>query len=133
MKRKTLMTITIVIMAALLVLLVVLKVTDSIEINSGVRLSFVGSSTSHTYKASYLEVRGKFTHTLKPSKDSDTLHCYITTEKGSVHVTITQKADGTVPLDKEISENVEFDLKATGKVKIILETSSHSGSYLFEY
>ena len=133
MNRKTVMTITLAVMAAVLVLLVVLRLTGSIEVNSGVRIGFVGNSTLHKYKASYAEIKGKFSHSLSPSKNSDTVRCKITTDSGSVHVTITEKSGGAVLLDKEISENVEFDVKATGKVKIKIESSGHSGSYQFEY
>ena len=133
MNRKTVMTITIAVMAAVLVLLVVLRLTDSIDVNSGVRIGSVGNSTMHKFNASYVEIKGKFSHTLSPSKNSDTLHCKITTDSGSIHVTVTERSGGDVILDKEISENAEFDLTASGKVRVKLETSGHSGSYSFEY
>ena len=133
MKRTYSMIMIIGVMAAVLILLVVLRTTGSVSLNSGTRIGFAGNATTHKYTASYVEIKGVFSHTLSPSKDSDTLHCEVKTEKGSLHLTVTERSGGAVLLDKEITENVEFDLKADGRVFVKMETSGHSGSYLFEY
>ena len=100
---------------------------------SGTRFGFVGNDGIHKYNGSYAKITGTMKHTLRPSKDSDTLHCEITTKSGSLHVKIIQKNDDAVLFDDEISDDKTFDLKASGKVNINITTDGHSGSYLFQY
>ncbi|MCR5322722.1 MAG: hypothetical protein K6E85_05590 [Lachnospiraceae bacterium] len=127
------MKIAIPVMAAVLVLLIVLRATGLMEFNSGVKLGFAGNSTFHKYNGTYLKITGHFSHDLRPSKDSDSIHCEITTESGDLHVEIVQKDDGKILCDKLISGDETFDLKAEGKVRVNLETEGHEGSYRFSY
>lgn len=127
------MKIAIPVMVVVLAVLVVLKAVGMLNINSGVRLGFVGNDGFHKYNGRYSKISGSFTHTLSPSKDSDTLHCVIKTESGILHVEITEKSTNTVLLDKDFSEDEEFDLQASGRVRIRLTTDEHKGSYLFQY
>ena len=121
------------VMAVVIILLIVLKASGLVTFRSGTRIGFVGNDGFHKFNGSYVKITGIQKHTLSPSKDSDTLHCEITTESGSLHVEIIQKDDDTVLYDKEISGNETFDLKPSGKVAINLKTDGHSGSYLFQY
>ena len=133
MKKNVSMKIAIPVMAAVLVLLIVLRVTGIMEFRSGTRIAFAGNSTFHKYNGTYLKITGLMTHNLSPSKDSDSIHCEITTKSGDLHVEIVQKSDGKVLCDKLISGNETFDIPAEGKVKVSLETEGHEGSYKFTY
>ena len=116
-----------------LIVLIVLKATGAITFRSGTRIGFVGNNTLHKFTGTYAKITGFMSHTLSPSKDSNTLHCEITTKSGSLHVEIILKEDNTVLYDKEISGDENFDLNVSGKVIIKLSTETHSGSYLFQY
>ena len=121
------------VMAGVLILLIVLKATGLMTFRSGIRIGFVGNDGIHKFNGSYVKITGTQKHTLSPSKDSDALHCEITTKSGTLHVEIVQKSDSKVLYDKEISGNESFDLPASGKVAITLKTEGHEGSYLFKY
>ncbi len=133
MKKNINMKIAIPVMAAVLILLIVLRATGLMEFNSGVKLGFAGNSTFHKYNGTYLKITGHLSHDLRPSKDSDSIHCEITTKSGDLHVKIVQKDDDKVLCDKLITGNETFDLKAEGKVRVSLETEGHEGSYKFTY
>ena len=133
MKKNVNMKTAIPVMVVVLIVLIVLKATGLMSFRSGMRLGFAGNDGLHKYNGSYSKISGTFKHTIRPSKDSDTLHCEIKTDSGSLHVEIIQKSDDTVLCDKDISGNETFDLKSSGKVAITLKTGGHSGSYLFQY
>jgi hypothetical protein len=133
MRKNVNMKIAIPAMLGILALFIVLKCFGLMTFRSGTRIGFAGNDGIHKYNGSYYKITGTMVHSLRPSKDSDSVHCEITTESGSLHVLITQKGDSKVILDKEISGNETFDVPAEGTVKIKLETDEHSGSYRFEY
>lgn len=124
---------TVVVMAGVLIVMVILKCLGLFTFRSGSRLGFVGSDGIHRFYGRYTRISGINIHTLSPSKDSNTVHCEITTNSGVLHVLITQKSDDTVVLDKDVSGDETFDVTAQGKVKVELSTEGHSGSYRFEY
>ncbi|MBR4724184.1 MAG: hypothetical protein K6G45_04020 [Lachnospiraceae bacterium] len=135
MKRKINinMKIAIPVMAAILVLLIVLKVLGVGSENSGMKYGFVGTGTFHTYEGSYVKIKGNFAHKLSPSDDATAVRCEITTDSGELHVQIIQTSDDKVIFDKTISGNETFEVPADGKVKIKLSTEGHEGSYKFKY
>ena len=73
------------------------------------------------------------THSLKPSKDSNAVHCEITTKSGTLRVQIIQKDGDKTVFDKEITGDETFDVTAEGTIKVKISTEGHSGSYRFEY
>ncbi|MBP5332457.1 MAG: hypothetical protein J6Y89_11470 [Lachnospiraceae bacterium] len=127
------MKIAIPVMAAILVLLIILKIFGFGSENSGMQYGYIGNSTFHTYEGRYVKITGNFSHKLKPSDDSTAIHCEITTESGELHVEIIQTSDDKVIFDKTISTNETFEVPADGKVKIKLSTEAHEGSYTFKY
>ncbi len=133
MKKKPNIVTTIAILAGVLILVIVLKAAGLMSFNSGVRLGFAGSSTLHSFTGKYAKLMGSTSHVLSPSKDSTGLHCEIHTESGSVTVLITDKKDGSVIFEKEISGDEVFDVPATSKVKVKVSTTGHKGSYSFKY
>ena len=133
MKKNMNMKIAIPVMAAVLILLIALRATGVISPTMGTKIGFAGNSTFHTYSGSYVKISGSFAHTLRPSGDSDSIRCEITTKSGSLHVEIIQNDGDKVLYDEIISGNETFDLAADGKVKIKLTTDGHEGSYRFEY
>ena len=133
MKKKLGLKATIPVLLAVLVLMVVLKSFGLLTFRSGVRIGFAGNNGLHIYEGSYVKIMGTMIHDLKPSKGSDHLHCEVKTDSGTLHVLIEQRSDGKVLLDREISDNLDLDIEADGKVRIKLTTSEHSGSYRFEY
>ena len=133
MKKKANMKIAIPVMIGILALVIILKGFGLLTFRSGVRLGFVGNDGIHTFNGSYVKISGTMTHNIRPSKDSTTIHCEITTKSGSLHVLITQKDDDKVILDKEISGDEKFDVTAEGTVKVKISTEEHKGSYKFEY
>ena len=133
MKKNVNMKIAIPVMVGILVLFIVLKSLGLITFRSGTRIGFAGNDGIHIFNGSYYKITGTSTHTLRPSKDSDSIHCTVTTESGTLHVLIVQKDDDNVLFDREISGSETFDVASSGKVKITLSTEGHSGSYRFEY
>ena len=133
MKKNMNMKVAIPVMVGVLVLVIILKSFGLLTFRSGMRLGFSGNDGVHKFNGSYSKISGIMTHTLRPSKDSNTIHCEITSKSGSLHVLITQKDDDKVILDKEFTGNETFDLTAEGKVTVKLSTSGHSGSYSFKY
>ena len=133
MRKKVNMKVAIPVMAGVLILLIVLKACGLMTFRSGMRIGFAGNDGIHKFNGSYTKITGMMTHTLRPSKDSTSIHCEITTKSGNLHVTITQKSDDKVLLDKEFTGDETFDVSADGKVTIKLNTEGHSGSYRFEY
>lgn len=132
MKKKVNMKIVIPVMVAILALAIILKCFGLITFRSGMRFGFVGNDGIHKFNGSYSKITGTMIHSIRPSKDSTTVHCEITTKSGALHVQITQK-DGKVVLDKEITGDETFDVTAEGVIKVKLSTEEHSGSYRFEY
>ena len=120
-------------MLVVLALVIILKCFGLTTFRSGTRFGFVGNDGIHNFNGSYSKITGTMTHSLKPSKNSNTIHCEITTKSGTLHVLIVQKDGGKVVLDKEISDDEAFDVIAEGAVKVKLSTEGHSGSYRFEY
>ena len=133
MKKKADMKIMIPVMLVVLVLAIVLKCLGLFTFRSGTRMGFVGNDGIHKYNGSYVKITGTMIHNIRPSKDSNTIHCEIKTKLGTLHVQITQKNDGKVVLDKDFSGDETFDVTAEGPVKVKLSTEEHSGSYQFEY
>ena len=133
MKKKMDMKVAIPVMVGVLVLVIILKSFGLLTFRSGTRFGFAGNDGVHKFNGSYTKITGSMTHTLRPSKDSNTIHCEITSKSGSLHVEITQKGDDKVILDKEFTGNETFDLTAEGKVTMKLSASRHSGSYSFKY
>jgi len=132
MKKKVNMKTAIPVMLIILVLFIILKSFGLLTFRSGTRIGFVGNDGIHKFSGRYFKITGTLIHSLKPSDESNTVHCEVTTKSGSLHVLITQK-DGTVIFEKDISGDETFDVTAEGKVKITLTTKGHKGSYLFEY
>ena len=133
MKRTGNLKVMIPVMVLILAAVVLLKIFAPESMRSGIRLGFIGNDGIHKFNGKYSKITGTSTHTLSPSKDSDTIHCVITTKSGSLNIRITEKGDGNVVYEKNIDGDAEFDVKADGKVKIVLSTEGHSGSYLFQY
>ena len=133
MKKNVNMKVVIPVMLGIIVLFIVLKSLGLITFRSGTRLGFAGNDGIHTFNGSYHKITGTSSHILRPSKDSDSIHCSITTKSGTLHVLIVQKDDDEVLLDREITGDETFDVTASGKVKVTLSTEGHSGSYRFEY
>ena len=133
MKKSVNMKIAIPVMLGVLVLFIVLKSLGLITFRSGTRIGFAGNDGIHKFNGNYHKITGTMNHNLRPSKDSNSVHCQITTKSGTLHVLITQKDDDKVVLDREISGDETFDVAAEGKVNIKLSTEAHSGSYSFEY
>ena len=133
MKKKVNMKIVVPVMVAILAFAIVLKCFGLMTFRSGTRFGFAGNDGIHKYNGSYAKITGTMSHSLRPSKDSTTVHCEFTTKSGTLHVLITQKNDGKVLIDKEISGDEVFDVTAEGVIKVKLSTEEHSGSYLFEY
>lgn len=133
MKRTGNLKVMIPVMVLILAALVLLKIFAPGSMRSGTRLGFIGNDGIHKFNGKYSKITGTSTHTLSPSKDSDTIHCVITTKSGSLSVKITEKESGRVVYEKDIDGDEEFDVKADGKVKVALSTDGHSGSYLFQY
>lgn len=133
MKKKVNMKIMVPVMVAILVFAIVLKGFGLMTFRSGMRIGFAGNDGIHKYNGSYLKITGTMSHSLRPSKDSTTVHCEVTTKSGSLHVLITQKSDGKALIDKEISGDEVFDVTAEGVINVKLSTEEHSGSYLFKY
>ncbi len=121
------------IMAAIVVVLIVLKSFGLLTVRSAVRLGFSGEEGLHTFNGSYSKIIGMMSRTLRPSKDSTTLHGEITTKSGTLHVTITDKANKTVLMDRDFSDDETFDIEANGNVVVKVTTKEHSGSYKFKY
>ena len=120
-------------MALILALIVVARVAFPGAFRSGVRIGFVGNDSLHSFTGKYVKLTGTSTHTISPSKDSSVIHCEFTSESGTLHVEITEKDSETVICDRDITEDTELDVQATGKVKIKLSTEGHKGSYSFKY
>ena len=133
MKKKANMKIAIPVMIGILALVIILKCFGLITFRSGMRLGFVGNDGIHTFNGSYSKISGTMTHSIRPSKDSDSVHCEITTKSGTLHVVISRKDNGEVLLDKDISGDETFDVTAGGTVRVELSTEEHSGSYRFKY
>ncbi len=133
MKKSINLKILIPAMAAVLILLIVLKVLGLVDVHSGARLGFAGNSTSHTFTGKYTYLSGTDSKTMSPSKNATSIHCEFTSKSGSLHVTVTEKESGNVICDRDITEDTQFDLPATGKVYIKLNAASHKGSYRFTY
>ena len=133
MKKNVNIKIAIPALLGVLVLVILLKSWGILTFRSGVRIGFSGSNGAHKFTGSYSKIIGTMIHNLKPSKDSDSIHCEITTKSGTLHVLITQKNGDKVIYDKEISGDETVDLTAEGAVTVKLQTKGHSGSYRFEY
>ena len=133
MYKRLNMKIAVPVMVVILILLIALKATGVMPSNSGVTLGFIGNTTFHTYSGKYSKIKGDFSHTLSPSKGSDTIHCEFTTRSGSLHVVILEKDSHNLIFSTDITGEEIFDIDASGKVDILLETEGHSGSYLFKY
>ena len=133
MKKNVNIKIAIPALLGVLVLVILLKSLGILTFRSGVRIGFSGSNGAHKFTGSYSKITGTMIHNLKPSKDSNSIHCEITTKSGTLHVLITQKNDDKVLFDKEISGDETVDLTAEGTVTVKLHTKGHSGSYRFEY
>jgi hypothetical protein len=133
MKKNMNRKIAIPVMAGVLILVLILKCFGLITFRSGTRFGFAGNDGIHLMNGSYAKITGTMIHTLRPSKDSTAVHCEITTDSGTLHVQILQKADDTVLLDQDFSGNETFDLAADGKIQVKLTTEGHSGSYRFQY
>ena len=133
MKKKVSMKVSILAMLVVLVMVIILKSFGLLTFRSGMRLGFVGNDGIHRFSGSYSKITGTMTHNLKPSKDSNKVHCEITTKSGTLHVVILQRTDNKIVLEREISGDEAFDVTADGKIQVKLSTEEHSGSYLFEY
>ncbi|MCR4896242.1 MAG: hypothetical protein K5891_05650 [Lachnospiraceae bacterium] len=133
MRKKVNMKVAIPIMAGVLILVFIMKCFGLMTFRSGMRFGFAGNDGIHLFNGSYAKITGTMSHTLSPSKGSTSVHCEITTDSGTLHVQILQKADDTVLLDQDFSGNETFDLAADGKIQVKLTTEGHSGSYRFQY
>ncbi len=133
MRKQVNMKVAIPAMIIILVLLIVYKVFGVGTLSSGMKLGFAGNSTFHTYEGSYSKIIGIFSHSLTPSKNSDEIACVIKTKSGSLTVTITEKESGETIYEETVTDSKSFAVPASGKVKIVLKTGSHSGSYKFTY
>lgn len=133
MKKNMNVKIAIPALLGVLALVILLKSFGILTFRSGVRIGFSGSNGAHKFTGSYSKITGTMIHNLKPSKDSNSIRCEITTKSGTLHVLITQKNDDKVLFDKEISGDETVDLTAEGTVTVKLKTEGHSGSYRFEY
>lgn len=133
MKRSKMMIVAIPVMALILAALIILRVLGVFDMNSGTRIGFAGNSTFHKYEGHYVKINGTFSHTLRPSKGNEVLHCEIRTDSGEVTITVTEIKTGKTILEEVVKDNRDFDYPADGNVRIRLKTSGHSGSYIFEY
>ncbi len=134
MIRKNInMKIAVPVMVVILIVLVILKATGLLALNNTVTLGFSGNTTLHKAHGKYSKMQGRFNFVLRPSDDQSVLHCEIKTNSGSIRVAVTEQSNDEKLFEKEISGNESFDVNADGKVKITLETESHSGSYSFKY
>ena len=133
MKKNVNMKIAVQVMLGVLVLAVILKASGLITFKNWTRIGFVGNDGIHSFNGSYAKITGTMSHNIRPSKDSDSVHCEITTKSGTLHVVISRKDNGEVLLDKDISGDETFDVTAGGTVRVELSTEEHSGSYRFKY
>jgi hypothetical protein len=123
----------ILVMIAVVAVIAILKLTGFMPSTSGVRIGFSGSSLPHRASGSYHKIMGKFDYTLTPSSGSAAIDCSVKTESGSLNVKILDYKSKEVIFEKEITGNESFKVDTDVKVKVVLETKEHSGSFSFEY
>ena len=111
------------------VLVIVMKFTGCAAFRSGIRIGYAGSELPHSWTGSYSSIKGYFSKSLTPK--GDTLNIEITTTSGELEVEITN-ADKEVIYTNTFTDNQTVELPVTGKVKIKLSTSGHSGSFSFK-
>ena len=123
----------IIIMVLAVVVLIVLKMSGIMHTSSGIKIGFVGNTLPHRVSGSYAEIRGKLTYTLTPSSGSKAIECEIGTSSGNLNVKVLDYKSKEVIFEKEIDKDETFTVNTDKKVKIVLETKQHSGSFLFTY
>ena len=98
-------------------------------LRSGVRIGYAGNELPHSWTGSYASIKGNFSKSLTPKGDVLTIE--VSTTSGELTVEITN-ADKEVIYTNTFTDTQTVELPVTGKVKIKLTTSGHSGSFSFK-
>ena len=96
---------------------------------SGLRVGYSDSFTGDTWQARYQLLTGFRERVVNTSGDPATLHAEITTESGSVSLTVTDILGNVVFSQKDIPTST-FEIEIPGKVTIRVTGSGHRGSFL---
>lgn len=95
---------------------------------SGLRIGYVDSYTGDSWQARYQLLSGWRERTVNADGKAATLHVEITTESGTVRLTVADEA-GTVVFDRADIPTSTFDVEITGKITVRVTGEDHRGSF----
>lgn len=114
---------------AVIIVVVAIIASGGAEHRSGLRIGYVGNSTSKVWSGTYLEIDG--TMTKKLSVKGESIDVSIVTESGTLNVLI-EDSNGEALYRGDAVETCSFSVGASGSVKITLKANHHKGAFSFK-
>ncbi len=99
---------------------------------SGLRVGYSDSFHGNAWQARYLLLTGFRERTVNISNEPAILHAEITTESGTVSLTVTDM-DGNVIFFREAIPSTAFDINIPGKVTVRVTGTGHKGSFILSW
>ena len=123
-KRKSM--IALVILLAVLILAHIFGLMTS---QSGLQVGWSERGTLSSWSAQYALHTGFVQKSINADIDDTTLHISVTTESGTIGVTVTDDEDNNVIFSEETDESASFDIPIHGRVTVRITGQEHRGSF----
>lgn len=119
---------TVVGLCALVLFIVVAYILGFNTTRLATRIGYTGHEWFDSWSGKYICLDGSMTKTIHTNSNQNAIHVEVITEAGSISIAMTDNEGHTVFEEDDI-ETSEFDVDASGSVKVRITADKHRGSF----
>ncbi len=119
---------TIIIIAAAIIAVIIFYALGFNTIRSATRIGYTGREWMDSWSGKYIRLNGTMIKIIHTDTTPDVIHVEITTESGSIAISMTD-SDGNVVFEKDNIETSSFDVEVPNKVRVTIDADNHKGSF----